>query len=283
MPRFFYTKKYFTYSILFLLSLGFFITASILSWSVFSVFLFGNHDIVHGGFINQSIVGSIIGITCITMMIKLAKRGIEVDKRNEELEKEKLNTELKFLKSQLNPHFLFNALNSIYFLIKKDPDQAADALADFSEMLQYQIYDCNDSKISLQKEVEYMENFVRISKLRKSGATNVEVKIDEKINGELVAPLLLIPFVENAFKHVSSHTDRANWIKVDLKLQDKELFFEVENTVDEQDQSQDALKIGGLGLPNVQRRLDLLYPQKHELDIFEEDEKFKVKLKLNLN
>ncbi len=283
MPRYFYPKKYFKYTIGLILNIALFVCLMIGAWAIMESAIFGQDFGFPSSYATQSIIGSVIGVFAITMMIKLAKRGIETDKKNEALEKEKLSTELKFLKSQLNPHFLFNALNSIYFMIKKDPDLAADALANFSDMLRYQIYDCNDSKISLKKEVEYLENFIRISKLRKREDFKMNVSIDEKINGEMVAPLVLIPFVENAFKHVSVHRDLDNWINVQLDLKGQDLEFVVENSIEKDVVSDEAVKVGGLGLPNVKRRLDLLYPNKHNLKIEETEDKYKVSLKLKLN
>lgn len=225
---------------------------------------------------------STLAATTLAMSIKLAKNWIETQRRQRALEKEKLETELKFLKYQFNPHFLFNSINSIFFLIHKNPDIASASLAQFSELLRHQLYESNDSLISLKKEIAYLENFIELEKLRQRPDLKTVFNIDDDYPQCLgVAPFILMTFVENAFKHVSKHTDSANWIRMDLKIDGMLLKMVIANSRADND-SRQAIHYGGIGLKNVQRRLDLLYPDGHRLEIQRTEVDFKVVLELQL-
>ena len=152
---------------------------------------------------------------------------IEMEKRNQKLEKEKLEAELKLLKSQLHPHFLFNALNNIYFLIKKDPDTAAEALAGFSNLLRFQLYEANNSQVALRKEIEYLQQFAEIAQLRKGENFKVNWQLPQNTEGIQIAPLLLMPALENAFKHGSNKNGH---IDIQLNLEKEQLHFNIVNT-----------------------------------------------------
>jgi LytS/YehU family sensor histidine kinase len=210
------------------------------------------------------------------MSIKLAKNWLQTQRRQQLLEKEKLETELNFLKYQFNPHFLFNTINSIFFLIHKNPDKASASLAKFSELLRHQLYECNDTQIPLSQEIAYLENIIDLEKLRQND--NVEVTFDvDKENNLTIAPFILMTFVENAFKHISKHTDQLNWIRIGLHIDDK-LHFSVSNSTS--DKVTDIVHYGGIGLKNVRRRLDLIYPGQYSLDIQNNTTSFEVNLQL---
>ena len=220
----------------------------------------------------------------VVMIIKLGKEWIKGQQRNQLLEKEKLETELKFLRSQFNPHFLFNTINSIHFLIQKDPAMASDTLSKFSDLLRYQLYECNEAHIPLQKEIHYLSNFVSLEKLRQNGNLTVSLEVSENINGTQIAPFILMPFVENAFKHVSRGKHRQHHIRICLQQQDHELHFHVENSKETRIiTKKDVVYYGGIGLTNVKRRLDLLYPQQHTLHIDNQDDTYAVDLTLTLH
>ena len=226
---------------------------------------------------------STIAAITLGMSIKLTKNWIETQRRQQVLEKEKLETELKFLKYQFNPHFLFNSINSIFFLIHKNPDMASTSLAKFSELLRHQLYECNDQQIPLSKEVTYLENFIELEKLRQNPNLQVNVNIDAGYStGVGIAPFILMTFVENAFKHVSKHKTEPNWISIDLTLTDIQLSFTVSNSAGK-NESRDVVNYGGIGLKNVQRRLDLVYPGQYQLDIQDKADTFSVKLDLELS
>lgn len=218
------------------------------------------------------------------MSIKLSKNWIESQQRQQELEKEKLETELKFLKSQFNPHFLFNTINSIFVLINKNKDLATDSLAKFSSLLRYQLYECNENKIPLNRELAYLESFIELEKLRLNDNFEVKTHLLHDYRGSLsIAPFVLMPFIENAFKHVSQNSDQVNWIKIDLNLEDDQLTFSVANSTSvDNSTSRDAIDFGGLGLSNVKRRLDLIYPDAHGLEIASKNGMYKILLTINL-
>jgi len=225
---------------------------------------------------------STLASTTLAMSIKLTKNWINTERRKQVLEKEKLETELRFLKYQFNPHFLFNSINSIFFLIHKNPDVASSSLAQFSELLRHHLYECNDELVPIDKEIAYLHNFVALEKLRQNRSVRVITDISETLPSEVgVAPFILMTFVENAFKHVSKDNDRDNWIQIGLRLHANMLAFEVSNSTSPLATRQ-ALHYGGIGLKNVQRRLDLLYPGLYNLDIRHHDGVFQVSLSISL-
>ncbi len=217
----------------------------------------------------------------LALSIKLTKNWIQTQRRQQVLEKEKLETELKFLKYQFNPHFLFNSINSIFFLIHKNPDMASASLAKFSDLLRHQLYECNDKQIPLNKEISYLHNFIELEKLRQNNRLEVDFQITGYHTAPLaIAPFILMTFVENAFKHVSKHTDEANWISIHLHIDQKHLLhFTVSNSASV-NASKDVVNYGGIGLQNVRRRLDLIYQEKYNLKINGSSSRFDVELEL---
>jgi len=211
---------------------------------------------------------------------KLIFDYMKMQQRLAEVAKEKAETELNFLKSQINPHFLFNSLNSVYFLIHKNNDDARKALHKFSEVLRYQLYEANDNKIPIEKEIHYLRDYVDLQQLRKDEKYAVEFHCAPEVNGFSIEPLLLIPFVENAFKHISHYSDKTNFVRVDLNRQNGFFSFSVINTREDQRTTE---MHGGIGMNNVKRRLELLYPGRHELQIEETSDQFSVKLNLQLS
>ena len=211
--------------------------------------------------------------------LKLVLDYMTSQKKLSEISKEKAETELKFLKSQINPHFLFNSLNSIYFLIDKQNTEARQTLLQFSDLLRYQLYECNADTIDIEKEIAYLEDYIRLQQLRKDNNYKVEVKMED-VHGFRVVPLLLIPFVENAFKHISHYNERENFVRVELSKTNGVFNFSVENSKEDHQISTEAK--GGIGLTNVKRRLELLYPGRHELQIDNSNAIFKVSLQLNV-
>jgi two-component system, LytTR family, sensor kinase len=227
---------------------------------------------------------SSVASTTLAMSIKLTKNWIQAKRREKLLEKEKLETELKFLKSQFNPHFLFNTINSIFVLIHKNPMMASESLAKFSDLLRYQLYECNEHQIPLGQELTYLENFIELQKLRQDHDNlTLKLQIEQLHSRELsIAPFVLIPFIENAFKHVSQRKDKPNWIRMNLRFDQHRLHFDIANSISVQSASRELMRHRGIGLKNVQRRLDLVYPGEHVLAIQQDDEQFQVTLQLNL-
>ena len=233
-------------------------------------------------FQNNTLLSTAASFT-LAMSVKLAKNWIQAQRREQLLQKEKLETELKFLKYQFNPHFLFNTINSIFFLIHKNPDVASASLAKFSDLLRHQLYENNDSLIALNKETSYLENFVELERLRQNKNLVIDVELDEYYNGHLgLAPFILMTFVENAFKHVSKDDDKHNWIKIRMTSSKHQVFFIVANSTSAS-VTKSVDNYSGIGLLNVRRRLELLYPKKYELDIQDDNNRYEVKLSLPLS
>ena len=198
----------------------------------------------------------------------------ETQKKLAEISKEKTDAELKLLKTQINPHFLFNTLNNIYGLSLKKSDATPDIILKLSKIMRYNIFDSAKDKVSLQKEIENIQDFIDIQKIRHR-SLNVEFKHSTDNISREISPLILLHFVENAFKHGASESRLHPFIKINLKLENKILVYEVENSK-EQQLSENSTKIG---LQNVRRQLDLLYP-KHSLIINETDDFYLITLKI---
>ncbi len=208
---------------------------------------------------------------------------IQTERNLSDLEKEKVKTELEFLKAQINPHFVFNSLNSIYVQIDQSVEGAKETLAKFSDLLRYQLYECETEQIAIEKEAEYLKNYVELQKIRRTKRYSISFNCSQSVKGFTISPILLITIIENAFKHVSNWKDKQNLIKICLSKENDCLLLSCENT---KNGSEDISKDGslkGIGLKNLKRRLDLIYPGKHTLDINEETDYFKVNLKIFLN
>lgn len=197
-----------------------------------------------------------------------------------EIEKEKNDTELNFLKAQFNPHFLFNSINSIYGHIDKQNAVARTMLLKFSEMLRYQLYECNVDRINIDKEINYIRNYVALQQMRKDEDLFVQINIDESIRGITIVPLLFIAFIENAFKYVSNDDTMENRVEISLLQDNDYLVFRSFNTKDVYRNTITEHK--GIGIANVKRRLELLYPSKHELIINEGKKNYEVTLRLQI-
>ncbi len=199
--------------------------------------------------------------------IKLMFDYRRLQQRMAETAKEKAEAELNFLKSQINPHFLFNSLNSVYFMIEKENEAARNALQKFSDMLRFQLYETDGKPVPLVKELAYLEDYIDLQRLRKDEQFDIRFSHEGDFTRGVIEPLLLIPFVENAFKHVSSLPLKRQFVYVELKCRDDELFFRTSNSCGNNSLA-DSGK--GIGLKNVKRRLELLYPGRHTLDIAHE-------------
>jgi len=212
----------------------------------------------------------------ISTFVRLTGQWMTGERHKQDLENEKLISELGFLKSQINPHFLFNTLNNICSLARKKSDETENALIKLSEIMRYMIDESKEDKVLLSKEIEYLNNYIELQRLRLSGKVKIEFTITGDPTTKMIDPLLLIPFVENAFKHGISYREEP-LISISLKIHDSGLDFHIENTVfrSNGDRLPDE---PGIGLRNVRRRLDLLYPEKHDLRITEDGEKFRVDL-----
>jgi LytS/YehU family sensor histidine kinase len=229
---------------------------------------------IYNNFVTQFfLVLASIGLKSVFDYLRLQKKMADVAR-------ERAEAELNFLKSQINPHFLFNSLNSVYFLIDKKNVDARQALNKFSDILRYQLYECNDAKIPIEKEISYLKDYVALQKLRREPYDDVHFTCSENVKEFLIEPLLLMPFVENSFKHLSHFSNgKKNIVEISADRANGEFSFCVVNTI-EYKSNRDP--IGGIGLKNVKRRLELLYNGKHELQVGENGDLFKVQLKIKI-
>lgn len=219
----------------------------------------------------------------VSTIVKIISDWTTQTRRQRELETRNIQTELNFLKAQINPHFLFNTLNSLYALSLKKSDDAPEIVLKLSEMMRYMLYECNESSVSLEKEIRYLQNYLDLEKMRLGAKMDVRFTVQGEAVGLQIAPLLLIPFVENAFKHGAANTLRGGFVDVFLMVENRELNLHVENTKPEQPLVRDpSRKSGGIGLANVQRRLNILYPKKFNLEIEDKSEIYGINLWLKL-
>lgn len=209
---------------------------------------------------------------------KMIAERIRSQRYIEQIEKDKTANELNFLRAQFNPHFLFNSINSIYAHIDKTNKPAREMLLVFSEMLRYQLYECNVEQIELDREINYIRNYIALQKSRIDERIKVSFFTDE-INGNIkIAPLILITFIENAFKYVGFNDGKENLIAIELGYYQDQLKFTIVNTRDAFVNSSDGSS--GLGIANTKRRLELVYPGKHELIIDDQPNTYTVQLTL---
>ena len=214
-------------------------------------------------------------------MLRFAVDWFEFEARKKEVENEKLTAELNFLKAQINPHFLFNTLNNLYYLVYTKSDNATEVIAKLSQMMRYMIYDSNHPKVQLNKEIEYMHNYIDLERLRLNNEIPIRFETVGKTDGVEIAPLIFITFLENAFKHGVSNNRPGAWVDIRIGLEGKSCIYTVENS--KLDKSPNANGKSGIGLQNVQRRLELSYPEKYELKTVELPDRYKVQLKINLS
>jgi sensor histidine kinase YesM len=212
------------------------------------------------------------------LLIKFAIDWFDTQKLKAELVNQTQTSELALLRSQVNPHFLFNTLNNIYSLVcKKSPD-APEAIMKLSSIMRYMLYDANTDKVLLEKEIEYLESFIELQKLRLRHTDFVELRIEGEIGNKTIAPMLLIPFVENAFKH-GSKTVPSPGIRIHLVVAPHKLLFEITNNL-KKNYTGSKDNQGGIGLQNIRRRLEILYPGKYNLETTKENDIYRVKLSI---
>jgi two-component system, LytTR family, sensor kinase len=217
--------------------------------------------------------------TVYAFLIKFAMDWFESQKVKAEMINQSQASELALLRSQVNPHFLFNTLNNIYSLVCQKSDDAPEAIMKLSAIMRYMLYDATTDKVLLEKEIDYLQSFIQLQRLRSRQPDFVRFDIEGTINELTIAPMLLIPFVENAFKHASRNGPNPG-IEISLKAEKEAITFAVKNRIRKNTiASKDTT--GGIGLPNIKRRLDLIYPGKYFLTIDETPDIYRVNLILH--
>ncbi len=221
------------------------------------------------------------------ILIKITKeffistfQKLNLEKENLKLEKENIQLELNFLKSQVNPHFFFNTFNNIYSLIVDKDEIAADIVVRLSGLMRYTLYESSSEKIPLKKELEFIRDYVFLEKIRHKD--HVTIGLQEKGDpGNLeIPPLIMVTFIENAFKHGVNNTIEASWVTINIEIADGELLFKVDNSKPKKRVKENVR--GGIGIANAKRRLDMLYKDRHELKIKNDPLQYEVELQIQL-
>ncbi|WP_426476633.1 sensor histidine kinase [Chryseobacterium sp. CBSDS_008] len=215
--------------------------------------------------------------------IKFYKEHGRIERDHILLQQAHLENQLKLLQDQINPHVVFNILNHIHILMKTDTQLADFLLMKFSDILRYQLYHCNQSMVPLDKEIEYLQNLVEVEKLRWGNELDVKANWEMDNRKNFIAPLLLVPFIENAFKYVCRLPGHKGYVKISCKEKDNRLYFYVENSYSDIATYKKKDGTGGIGLQNVKKRLKLQYPDSHNLKIETDHHIFKITLTLTLS
>lgn len=213
------------------------------------------------------------------VIVFLASIGLRLNNRWKLTEQKRLESELSSLKSQINPHFLFNTLNSIYAETLGKSDNATEMLLKLSDLMRYALTEAHHDKVPLQKEIDYITNYIELQKIRLASKAKLEYNIEGDANALQIAPFLLIPFIENAFKY-GVNAEQNSAIRIDLKIKNNELNLLVFNNKVETDKS--LQETFGLGIKNTRQRLALIYPLKHLLSINDSEKEYCVTLHINL-
>lgn len=236
----------------------------------------------------------IIGMYWVVLLgvaIKLFKHWFQTQQKNQWLVHHSLETELRLkeaelqlLKAQIHPHFLFNTLNSLYGLTLEKSDHAPEVVIKLSELLDYLLYKSNKPKVLLKDEIRHIQNFISLEQLRYENKLEFDWQTEGQIAGQSIAPMLILPFIENCFKHGVSNEAQKCWINVSLKVSDDQMQLDISNSKIKGAELQLPYKSGnGIGLQNVQKRLKLLYADQHKLKVEDKVEEFKVSLELNFS
>jgi two-component system LytT family sensor kinase len=213
--------------------------------------------------------------------LKMIEHNSEIEKKQKELEKEKLNSELAFLKNQISPHFFFNTLNNIYSLIEINKEDSQNAILKLSKMMRYLLYESEQGETRLSNEIEFMNNYIDLMRLRLSDKVKLNIEFPDEYDNLAIPPLLFISVIENAFKHGISYREKS-FITIDMQIDGNNVNFLCENSVVTQNEKE---KNGGsgIGMENLKKRLGLLFPDKHELKIIRSPDIFHVAIKIELN
>lgn len=227
-------------------------------------------------------------ITGLASTIKIAKNWLWVIQEKQRIEKDKIEielklreSELKFLKAQIHPHFLFNTLNNLYGLTLEKSDMASEVVVKLSEMLDYMLYECNENLVPLVKEIKLLENYIALEKIRHDESLDIALTIDGQLKNLKIAPLILLPFIENAFKHGMSKQADNKWLHINIKVEDLILKYSVNNSKELAENIANQVS-EGIGLENLKKRLGLQYKNDFKLDIINSENEFKAYLELKL-
>jgi len=279
VPRYLFNQSYLSYVFTLLLS----IVSVCFPLSIVAHLVINNKDLqsllwssAFLFFISLSVLFSVI----LTMVFKFVKQWYRDQTSRKELQQIQLQTELKFLKAQINPHFLFNSLNNLYALTLKKSDLAPRVVLMLSDILRYVLYESNQGQVSILKEIKHIKDYIEIERLRLGNLVRVEIEISDKIADQNIEPMLLLTLVENAFKHSESVLAQNRYIKIVFENLENGFRFLIENSFNP---SKKSIEMGGIGLQNIKKRLTLTYPGKHELISSIQEDVYQVDLIIYFN
>ncbi len=215
-------------------------------------------------------------------LVKITVDWLKSQREKQELQTQTMQSELRFLKSQINPHFLFNTLNSLYALTLKKSDKAPDIVLKLSEMMRYMLYECNEPLVQLKKEVQYIANYLELEKLRQGQNIDIKFNVEGNISNQKIAPMLFMSFIENCFKHGLGNHISPGFVHISLIIKGDEMEAVIKNSKPQSMPKPLHPRSGGIGLANVKRRLNLLYSGRYSLDIEDAPNTYTVDLKVSL-
>lgn len=281
LPRFLKHKNIWRYLLEF--SIPFFIIVSFhmfLKRQIYIEFKDAKGFLYSSKFVIQHTIISLF-IILFVGMLKFAQDWFDLEAKKKEIENERLTAELRFLKAQINPHFLFNTLNNLYYLAMINSPNTTEVIEKLSQMMRYMLYDSNHPKVSMSKEIEYMKNYIALEKLRLDNQVPIEFEVVGNPNEVQIVPLIFITFLENAFKHGVSNNSTNAYVNIKININGNNCTYNVENSKLPQNMENTNEK-SGIGLQNVNRRLDLSYPNNYDLVVYEDEMTYKIELNLNL-
>ncbi len=280
IPRYLNAKNYAFYTLLLLLSVAVVTPLRV----VIFYFLFTYYPDTQSVIVLNRHWYFLVNLTvaCVSTVYKIISDWARLEREQKELQNQSMQSELRFLRSQINPHFLFNTLNNLYALTLKKSDIAPDIVLKLAEMMRYMLYECNEKQVFLHKEISYLKNYLDLEKLRQSENMHISFETDGIVGEQKIAPLLFIPFLENSFKHGLNHHLSHGFVHIKLKIFPNSVTFFIENNKANKMPVTTHKISGGIGLVNVKQRLALLYPKLHELKIEDSPDTYKICLTLNL-
>jgi two-component system, LytTR family, sensor histidine kinase AlgZ len=281
LPRFLERKRWLAYILEFLVPFALIVGIRVIAQR-YIVDNYSHHEkyFYSPTFIIQTVVITLF-ITIFISLLRFVSDWFELEAIKKEVQNEKLTAELNFLKAQINPHFLFNTLNNLYYLAYSKSENTTEVISKLSQVMRYMIYDANHERVLLDKEIEYMQNYISLERLRLNNQIPIDLSINGNTSGVTIAPLILITFLENAFKHGVTNTNPQAWVNIIIEVNGKTLRYSVENS-----KGKNALEDNGgrsgIGLNNVRRRLELMYPAKHVMKVDDTPDRYYIKLEITL-
>ena len=286
IPKFFLKKRYLTATVISLVSLVVFsVIQRVVDFNIYYPYFYPR-GLMDDFWTLNKILKTALGIypvVALAAFIKITKHFYSEENKSKELRQQKLEAELNFLKGQIHPHFLFNTLNNLYALTLKKSDSSPEVVLKLSELLSYMLYEGSSKTVVLSKELDLINNYIELEKLRYDDRLKVHFILEGDPSGHHVPPMLLLPFIENAFKHGTSDSIENVWVDIFIKIRNQNLELTVKNSngFKEAQGEQDYQK--GIGLKNVKRRLELLYNGYHTLNFKDTDQQYSVRLSLELD